>query len=184
VSAIAHLGQVLPMRLRITSRLSSSERLRLSVGLSDQFLVTGSTTCVVEVSWLCCSLFYPHSLTTALQGTIKRCLFHLRHHRSSSPRIARAASDEPGLGAAWSPLYQSSRDSQPRSWTRGRSPCCIRSSARRGTVIVLILLRGSKVFFLFFLGGKCHQDNSYKTLKQTQLKSIKRHLESRHIRPF
>ncbi len=52
VPAIAQLGQVLVMRLRVTSRLDSSERLRLSVGLSDQFLVAGSTTCIVEVSLL------------------------------------------------------------------------------------------------------------------------------------
>eukprot|EP01034_Spumella_vulgaris_P021676 gene21676-27717_t len=49
VPAIAELGQVLAVRLLVTSRLHTSERMRLTVGLSDHFLIAGCSTCIVEV---------------------------------------------------------------------------------------------------------------------------------------
>lgn len=45
----ATFGELLEVRLRVTSRLGTSERLRLGVALNESFLVTGNTVCSLEV---------------------------------------------------------------------------------------------------------------------------------------
>ncbi len=46
---VAVYGEVLEISVEVLSRLDSSERLRLTVALNENFLVAGSTACSIDV---------------------------------------------------------------------------------------------------------------------------------------
>jgi hypothetical protein len=53
VPTTATVGHTLEFKVRVSSRLSSSERLRVTTSLSESFLVSGTTSAVLEVSVYC-----------------------------------------------------------------------------------------------------------------------------------